>query len=489
MTKLGRIESIIATAIAIFFMAMLYGQQIKQWERGYSQYLVKPYIEQNLHFNIYQHHLLPLLLFCSLFLTAFLAFNNWIIPRYVATRKYEKALIWSLLTIFILWFGFAFCEWAKNTYERRSLWSYFGDEEDVFPVLLIVFGMLTYTLLKRGIQYCIQQTKSSTVQVIREMLIASTIILSAWLFILPFDGKMSFFWLIISSYLLLICFIELYKLLPFCTKNNYSLLKYLSIRLPLSFLLFIPFGTVFMTVTGFNEYAFFALWLCTNIVSVPIIRYIYDQQRKHKVELVNLETALGNSTANLSFLRSQINPHFLFNALNTLYGTSLVEEAEITAVGIQKLGDIMRFMLHENLQDKILLAREVEYLHNYIDLQKLRTDLSQHITVDHNIQEIKTDDHIAPMLLIPFVENAFKHGISLNERSWVKVSLFIKEGKLFFDVYNSIHQKQINNPESNHGGIGLPNVKQRLAQLYPNKHELAVRQTNEEYFIHLTITL
>lgn len=487
--KLRRIEAIIATALSLFFMAVIYGQQIKQWERGYSQDLVKPYIENNLSFNIYQHHLLPLLLFYSLFLIAFLAFNNWIIPQYIETRKYEKALILSLLTIFTLWFGFAFCEWARKTYEEQSFWSYFGDEEDTFPIVIIIIFMFFYTLIKKGIAYGVKHIEALATRIIREAVIACIIIFAAFLFILAFDGKMAFLWLIISAYLLLMYLIELYKVLPFCTKNNYHIFNYLSIRLPLSFLLFIPFGTVFMNVTGLNLYAFFALWLCTNVVSIPIIRYIYDQQRNHNVKLVNLETALGNSTANLSFLRSQINPHFLFNVLNTLYGTALIEEAEITASGIQKLGDIMRFMLHENMQDKILLAREVEYLHNYMDLQKLRTDLSQNITVEHNIQEIKTDDHIAPMLLIPFVENAFKHGISLNERSWIKVSLFIKEGKLFFDVYNSIHQKQVNNPEKNQEGIGLPNVKQRLQQLYPNQHELAIRQTNEEYFIHLTLTL
>jgi LytS/YehU family sensor histidine kinase len=109
--------------------------------------------------------------------------------------------------------------------------------------------------------------------------------------------------------------------------------------------------------------------------------------------------------------------------------------------------------------------------------------------VDYNIQQVTKDLFIAPMLLIPFVENAFKHGISLKEPSWIKVNLSMQDDRLFFDVYNSVHLKQINDPEKNRSGIGIPNVRQRLLQLYPNKHELTIRQTDMEYFVHLTLTL
>ncbi len=98
--------------------------------------------------------------------------------------------------------------------------------------------------------------------------------------------------------------------------------------------------------------------------------------RSQKNEVLTLEKALGRSSANLDFLRSQINPHFLFNALNTLYGTALQEQAGRTSEGIQKLGDMMRFMLHENTEEKIHLSKEVGYLQNYIALQRLRTQES-----------------------------------------------------------------------------------------------------------------
>ena len=204
---------------------------------------------------------------------------------------------------------------------------------------------------------------------------------------------------------------------------------------------------------------------------------------------MGLKTALGRSTADLNFLRSQINPHFLFNALNTLYATALQENAERTSEGIQKLGDMMRFMLRENLQEKISLIREIEYLNNYVGLQTLRIQSSAGIVIQTEIEEQVNGLQIAPMLLIPFVENAFKHGIRLKEQSNIRISLLTKDKILFFDVSNTIHVKPASDPEKDNNGIGLNNVQQRLRLLYPNLHELLIRENGKEFFIHLTIHL
>lgn len=225
------------------------------------------------------------------------------------------------------------------------------------------------------------------------------------------------------------------------------------------------------------------------LIVAPFAWVVYNRRLSANAELYQLKTALGRSTADLQFLQSQINPHFLFNSLNTLYGTALQENSERTANGIQMLGDMMRFMLHENHQESILLAREVEYLRNYIALQELRTQSTPSIRVEANIEETLSNKRIAPMLLIPFVENAFKHGISLSEPSWIKMTLLSNEKELFFDVYNSIHPRNSEDPEKEHSGIGLENVKQRLALLYPNRHKLIIRETAKEFFIHLTIEL
>ncbi|PJJ83820.1 sensor histidine kinase [Mucilaginibacter auburnensis] len=224
-------------------------------------------------------------------------------------------------------------------------------------------------------------------------------------------------------------------------------------------------------------------------VTVPLSWAVYHHRLNLFKEISGLKTALGQSSANLDFLRSQINPHFLFNALNTLYGTAIQEHADLTGEGIQKLGDMMRFMLHENTQEKISLLREVDYLKNYIDLQKLRTHTSPDIVIQTEIEETINGLQIAPMLLIPFVENAFKHGISLREASYIKISLHTEDNKLFFDIYNSVHQKTGTDPEKNNNGIGLENVKQRLQLLYPDRHELMIRQSGKEYFAHLTVQL
>jgi two-component system LytT family sensor kinase len=224
-------------------------------------------------------------------------------------------------------------------------------------------------------------------------------------------------------------------------------------------------------------------------VTAPLSWALYQRQVRRNQEIVGLETELGQTSANLDFLRSQINPHFLFNALNTLYGMALQENSERTAEGIQRLGDMMRFMLHENQQPRILLAREIDYLRNYIELQSLRLVSSPGITLEAHIEDVPDACWIAPMLLIPFVENAFKHGISFQQKSWIKVSLHYASGQLFFDLYNSTHPRPEHDRLAGTSGVGLANVKQRLALLYPNKHELLIRQTQGEYFVHLTLDL
>jgi len=225
------------------------------------------------------------------------------------------------------------------------------------------------------------------------------------------------------------------------------------------------------------------------VITMPLTWVLYKRYIRGNEEIFALKKELGQSNASFDFLRSQINPHFLFNALNTIYGTAIQEKAERTGEGIEKLGDMMRFMLQENMQDKISLAREIEYVNNYIGLQKLRTDPNPNIHVEVAIEQQINTIPIAPMLLIPFVENAFKHGISFREPSYISITLETRDGVLYFDVSNSKHVKQENDPEKYKSGIGLSNVKQRLQLLYPGKHELFIRETKKDFFIHLTLQL
>lgn len=227
-----------------------------------------------------------------------------------------------------------------------------------------------------------------------------------------------------------------------------------------------------------------------QIIAAPTMAWlVYNLQRSKIDTLQGLQAELGQTQASLQSLRAQINPHFLFNALNTIYGLALQEGAQQTAEGAQRLGEMMRFMLHENAQEKIPLQRELDYLRNYIHLQLLRTQLTPSIRIDIHLPETVPTAEVPPMLLIPFVENAFKHGISLEKPSFIRVALVVHEGKLFLDVHNSIHQRTGADTEKMNNSIGLINVQQRLELMYPGRHELIIRPGAHEYFIHLTIEL
>jgi hypothetical protein len=239
---------------------------------------------------------------------------------------------------------------------------------------------------------------------------------------------------------------------------------------------------------GANVEQYLLLCLFLLFVITPLCWLFFVQRRDKIVELKGMASALAKSNADISFLRSQINPHFLFNVLNTLYGTAIKEKSEQTAEGIQKLGDMMRFMLHENNQDQIAMEKELEYLRNYIDIQRLRTSGSANLVIGENLEESNCGGFIAPMLLIPFVENAFKHGISATGASWVKVSLNCTPGSIAFGVRNSIHQLHENDTEKVKSGIGLKNVSERLKLLYPGKHILDISKNEQEFVVNLVIS-
>lgn len=206
-----------------------------------------------------------------------------------------------------------------------------------------------------------------------------------------------------------------------------------------------------------------------------------------KKEQTDLQHQLSKTSAELSNLRAQINPHFLFNAHNSLYAAALKEGSSRTADGIQKLSDMMRFMLKENNQDRIPLDKEIEYLQNYITIQRMRIHESKDIDIKVNIQQPEHCSAIAPMMLNPFVENAFKHGISLKYPSWIYITLSMDVKNIYLKVHNSLHKKQENDPEKDRLGVGLSNVKKRLELIYPNRHTLEIQKSETDFFVSLTL--
>jgi LytS/YehU family sensor histidine kinase len=205
---------------------------------------------------------------------------------------------------------------------------------------------------------------------------------------------------------------------------------------------------------------------------------------KTKADKLIAEKQNENLKTELSFLRSQISPHFIFNVLNNIVALVRLKSEELEPT-VLKLSSLMQYMLYEADEEKVLLTSEVEYLQNYIDLQKQRfgPELSLQVTFD-----IKEDWHtVEPMLLIPFVENAFKHGNCMLQSSEIIIQLHVVNNHLHFIVKNRFEERDTTKDKTS--GIGLANVKRRLELLYPNKHTLTIEKANGWFTVSLHLTL
>jgi two-component system LytT family sensor kinase len=187
-------------------------------------------------------------------------------------------------------------------------------------------------------------------------------------------------------------------------------------------------------------------------------------------------------SAELSFLKSQINPHFLFNSLNSIYSLAY-QKSDTTPDAILKLSEIMRYMLYECNDNKVDLAKELQYLQNYIDLQKIR--FGDKAFINFEVTGEVTNQHIVPLLLISFIENAFKHGVANNPLSPIILSINVEDGSLYFFIQN---KKHTHNRDAI-GGIGLVNVRRRLDLLYPGKYNLDIRDETDTYTCQLSLVL
>jgi len=273
----------------------------------------------------------------------------------------------------------------------------------------------------------------------------------------------------------------------FPAKGDKPLLKGINLRrlIGSSLLWAIPFS--FLFVIAIDEPKVFVPFLLSALLVqlfliTPIAWFIYRWRKDSILRFRGLEIALDQSEADLQFLRSQINPHFLFNSLNTLYGTALQENAFRAAEGIQKLGDMMRFMLHENHQEKIPMYKEIEYLKNYIDLQKLR--LSKKTALSFNFSGETDQQKIPPLVLMTFIENVFKYGVSKHEPSIIRINLNVIPGKILFECENTMFE---NRPAASRKGIGIANTRQRLQHIYPGKHRLNISSVDALYRVELEI--
>ncbi len=496
-----------------------------------TQQFAVPFINNHVPFNFYRNVLLPDIGMSVLIYLSYLFVNIFTISRLLSPQKFEtgrlkismspkaklsfqeivrKALqkyLWLIIQILLITFLLGTALNVAIYYKHEWQFHYPGfsiffnknnpnSQIDIFSayvaVLFIIFLYALYAGVREIVIHFIEISGSRRAyrtlicnQVTVFLVIYITLPFFAAVFHLVHEGGIiaAYFSFIIPVFLVFMS--NTYWLFPL--KGEDSILRSpIVVRLLLStFLCTLPF-----VLSPFHEgflFAFLTCWAIQLFIVTPLT-WLFYQLRKDKIlQLRGVEKALVKSKTDLQFLRSQINPHFLFNVLNTLYGTALQENAERTAGGIQKLGDMMRFMLHENNLDFIQMDREIEYLKNYISLQKLRTQSSPEISIEDNIDEQYCNHKIAPMLLIPFVENAFKHGISLKERSWIKINLNCNEKEILFEVRNSMHPPQDTNPEEESSGIGFNNVLERLKLIYPHKYQISVNGNGKEFFVQLAI--
>lgn len=207
-----------------------------------------------------------------------------------------------------------------------------------------------------------------------------------------------------------------------------------------------------------------------------IERWLRSEQRTKEIANEKLQ-------AELSFLKAQINPHFLFNTLNNIYALASAQSDQ-TAAAVMKLSSIMRYVLTEARNDFVPLEKEILFTSHYIELQKMR--VTDKTSIDFTIEGNPLGREIAPLLLLPFVENAFKYGVSTRECSPIHILLDIKEESLYFSISNHKHFNTALRMADN-TGIGISNTRRRLDLLYPGRHELIINDKSNEFTVHLNI--
>jgi two-component system LytT family sensor kinase len=235
---------------------------------------------------------------------------------------------------------------------------------------------------------------------------------------------------------------------------------------------------------SFMRLFMFRLFPClSNFAISTSYRIIIDNyQREKKLKEKENETL----KTELSFLRSQVSPHFMFNVLNNMVALARKKSDRLEPILIE-LSNLMRYMLYESDEEKVSVKKEIEYLKSYIDLQILR--FGDDIKVDFNvIRNSVLDNYIEPMLFIPLVENAFKHGSGMIEHPEINVQLIINEETIFMRVINKFNNQSAEEKDNN-SGIGLSNLKRRLNLLYPDKHDLVISDNNNQFIVTLNLHL
>jgi len=284
---------------------------------------------------------------------------------------------------------------------------------------------------------------------------------------------------------IILCFpivfvINSYLLIPFLTKNKKWFLYF---ALVILLFLFIEWFRILAN----SDVQFLGNEnISISFVLAFAMSWLFITTRDWFLNLRLIEKLKGeNLITEIAFLKAQVDPHFMFNTLNAMYALALEEESPKTADSIIKLSTLMRYNLHDSNEAFISIEKEIDYIEKYIALQKLRLNENNQLDVDIKLDTSVTQNFkIAPLLLIPFIENAFKFGVSPSKETEIVIKIHVINNSIELETSNTFYNNAVDRELK---GIGLQNIKKRLNLLYPKQHTLTSNQSGEKYFTHLII--
>ena len=457
----------------------------------------------NIQFGYFKHYFIPKVIRYITYFVCFMFLNFKLLPLMI-----EEGVKWIPLTkiavgLLIILAVNVSSDFYLHAYLPVSMESdnkalAYIWQSNLIYTLWLSFAFATYTLFKYGGLLVLSYFEWHQPKV---AYLHQTPLIT-WLIIILIGLVLSFFsateifltWMTVIPVFAIFYYLSFYRFLPYALSKKRKKLTYAFLVIGYAILSGFIIAFIIHASSNQEDIAFitaFSTSFFLVIIAAPALWVWYHYQQKQKGSVKVLEQKLGQSTAQLDQLRAQINPHFLFNALNTVYGLAITEKAEQSADAIEKISEMMRFMLRENQEEKISLEKDLDYMKNYMGIQQMRLGSNPNFELSTETPDtISPTLTIAPMLLIPFVENAFKHGISLQSHSFIRLAILLEGNKLIFKLQNSTHDRiWLDDPEKNNHGIGMSNVKQRLALLYPERHLLSVKEDEQSYNVDLTVLL
>lgn len=366
-------------------------------------------------FTFYENYFFPQLFrYLGVYLF-FFVMNFSLIPRLLKKKDFMRNVILAVLVSFLLFLIILVTEVFLSNHSIDTERGELVLQNNLKKSLVFTGWILLFFTLYSGIKLNLRpriSNRSSTVSFAGLITPGGIgVIIISFIFVLlliagDYSRNVIIGWSVMILSGIILFWYSLHSLIPRSVIKVNPFKFYFLQVLGLLVIFFLPLGLFLTILTDWDAGMQIAIFFVGFhvFVTVPSSWFFFRHRMKGREELYQLKKELGTSTATLHFLRSQINPHFLFNALNTVYGVAISEGADRTSEAVHNLSRMMRFMLHENIQEKIPLSREIEYINNYIDLQRLRTDFIPLVEIEVKIQDDFGSVDISPMLLIPFID-------------------------------------------------------------------------------------